>query len=97
MSEYPYNTQRWLRVRKRQLIREPLCRACRLNGLIVAACDVDHVKPIANGGNVFDQANLQSLCKRHHSIKTNNYDKTGKQWDAPALVLGCDIDGKPIG
>jgi 5-methylcytosine-specific restriction enzyme A len=97
MSEYPYNTQRWLRVRKRQLMREPLCCACHAHGLIVVASEVDHVSPIKSGGAVFDPNNLQSLCKRHHSMKTNNDDKTGKQWDAPALVFGCDIDGKPIG
>lgn len=83
-------TQRWLRVRKRQLAREPLCRECG-----APATDVDHVKPRSRGGAPFDPANLQSLCATHHSHKTAAYDKQGRDWSEHAL-RGCDENGNPL-
>lgn len=80
-------TQRWLRVRSRQLAREPLCRECGQ-----PARDVDHITPRSRGGAPFDPANLQSLCATHHSIKTALYDKQGKDWTA----RGCDENGYPL-
>jgi 5-methylcytosine-specific restriction enzyme A len=69
MAEWPYNTARWQRVRRRQLLREPLCRACQVEGVINAASEVDHIERVSVGGAVFDPANMQSLCKQHHSVK----------------------------
>lgn len=37
----------------------------------MAASEVDHITPVASGGDFFDRANLQSLCKPCHSRKTN--------------------------
>jgi len=48
---------------------EPLCRHCKREGRITAAVDVDHIVARRDGGSD-DHDNLQSLCKRHHSIKT---------------------------
>jgi 5-methylcytosine-specific restriction enzyme A len=92
MSKWPYNTQRWLRVRKRQLARELLCRACYADGYVVVAAEVDHITTIANGGQVWSPSNLQSLYSMHHSFKTNNYDAKGKDWSTYA-VRGCNPDG----
>jgi 5-methylcytosine-specific restriction protein A len=46
-------------------------------GRYVKATDVDHIKP-HRGDNVlfWDQSNWQSLCHRHHSVKTRNEDHT---------------------
>jgi 5-methylcytosine-specific restriction endonuclease McrA len=33
---------------------------------------VDHIKRIEDGGSSTDFRNLQSLCKRHHAIKSAN-------------------------
>ena len=33
--------------------------------------EVDHIIEIEDGGEIWDIGNLQSLCKRHHIIKTN--------------------------
>ncbi len=50
-------------------LREPLCRACAGQGLVVAAREVDHIRPLAEGGvHAFD--NLQPLCKPCHTRKT---------------------------
>ena len=60
---------RWQRIRAAHLSREPLCRECSRVGIIEPATDVDHIVPLAMGGtNAAD--NLQSLCHRHHSMKT---------------------------
>src|SRR5262245_32658724 len=93
MSQWPYNTVRWLRVRKRQLIREPLCRVCNAFGLVVVANEVDHVVTVKRGGAVFDPNNLQSLCKTHHSEKTN-CEIRGREWKPSPR--GCNVDGSPI-
>jgi 5-methylcytosine-specific restriction enzyme A len=91
LADWPYNTTRWQRIRKRQLAREPICRACKADGYIVQADQVDHIIPIANNGPVWSPANLQSLCALHPSMKTN-YDMQGKDWDRYS-VRGCNPDG----
>jgi hypothetical protein len=94
-NRWPYNTQRWLRTRKRQLMREPLCCVCSNSyGLIVCANDVDHVAPVTRGGPAFDANNLQSLCKTHHSEKTN-CERSNRPW-TPSGPIGCTVDGAPI-
>jgi 5-methylcytosine-specific restriction protein A len=65
-----YDNRRWRRVRLQHLKDEPLCRHCKAEGLIVAADVVDHIKPLRAGGEKYDDSNLQSLCNKHHSIKT---------------------------
>ena len=50
---------------------EPLCRRCASLGYTTAATLVDHILPIADGGAVLDEENLQSLCIRCHGIKTS--------------------------
>lgn len=67
----------WNKARKRYLETHPLCVECLKAGRYVKATDVDHIKP-HRGDNVlfWDQSNWQSLCHRHHSIKTRNEDHT---------------------
>ena len=64
---------KWRKVRAVILRREPLCRACRSDGLLVVATDVDHILPKSDGGAEM-LSNLQPLCHRHHSIKTARRD-----------------------
>lgn len=64
-------------LRPAQLLREPFCRECAAQGIRTRATVVDHVKPFRGDWGLFiDQANHQSLCKRHHDRKTAR-----EQWD----------------
>lgn len=47
-----------------------MCVMCKAEGVIKQAELVDHIKPIMDGGEVFDWDNLQSLCHSHHNSKT---------------------------
>lgn len=62
-----YRSARWRRLRARVLRDRPWCEhpGCRL-----AATDVDHIIRIEDGGNPWDENNLQPLCHAHHSAKT---------------------------
>jgi 5-methylcytosine-specific restriction endonuclease McrA len=40
-----------------------------------ATAEVDHIIPIDAGGALLDEKNLQGVCKRCHSWKTNNVDR----------------------
>lgn len=65
-----YNRAQWKKVRRQQLIREPLCRECMKDNKITQATVVDHITPRSKGGADYDDDNLQSLCKRCHDRKT---------------------------
>lgn len=94
MAGRVYDTKRWLRVRARQLAREPLCRACLALGRTVEALHVDHRQAIEAGGAPYALENLQSLCAEHHSLKTNAVERRGldlSEWEA----RGCYSDGSP--
>lgn len=56
----------WQKVRRVQLGREPICRACKRQ---MATC-VDHIIPLSQGGERLDYQNLQSLCRGCHAAKT---------------------------
>jgi 5-methylcytosine-specific restriction protein A len=92
MSRF-YDTWRWKRLRRQQLLREPLCRMCASQNSIVVATDADHIKPIADGGTVDDFASLQSLCHAHHSQKTRS-EQTGKT--LTPKTKGASATGMPI-
>lgn len=62
-----YRSARWRRTRRRVLRDEPWCR---WPGCQAAATDVDHIVRIEDGGDPWDDDNLQPLCHRHHSRKT---------------------------
>lgn len=63
--------ERWYRIRRMHLAREPLCRHCGERGRLTPATEVDHILPLRSGGTHADE-NLQSLCKRCHSRKTRS-------------------------
>lgn len=66
-----YNSRRWRGLRRTVLRARPWCEATDCHNL---ATDLDHIVPLrvilANGADPFDLANVQPLCKRHHSEKT---------------------------
>ena len=66
-----YNSARWKYMRAVQLGKEPWCADCLEGGDHVFASEVDHVRPHNGDPKLFfDDGNLQSLCKPHHSAKT---------------------------
>ncbi len=66
-----YATPAWRKARKSWLARYPLCADCGELGLVVAAREVDHIRPHRGDKALFwDRGNWQSLCKPCHSRKT---------------------------
>lgn len=55
--------------RRRRLRAEPLCRDCSAKGIVTAAEVVDHIVPLALGGDDSD-ANTRNLCTACHHIRT---------------------------
>lgn len=56
----------------RFIAEHPLCVECEREGRVVPGYAVDHIVP--HRGNVAllkDWDNLQTLCQRHHAIKSN--------------------------
>lgn len=64
---------RWQKLRVAWLAAGPrLCVECEREGFLVPAEDVDHVVPhCGNAAMLYDWHNLQGLCHRHHSMKSN--------------------------
>jgi hypothetical protein len=82
----PLKSAVWQRLRIVVLADEPLCRACRRQGRVVPATDVDHDD--GNPGNN-DRDNLVALCHSCHSRKTAQ-DHGGK------VSYGCSAQGRPL-
>ena len=72
-----HRSYRWRQLRKSVLAETPLCAAC---GRV--ATDVDHRVPLFKGGEPFDRANLQALCRRCHKRKS-----AGEQSKAPRICV----------
>ncbi len=60
-----YDTESWRNKRDYYLEKNPLCNNCG-----DAATEVDHIVPLRQGGDKWDDGNLQSLCKPCHGKKT---------------------------
>jgi 5-methylcytosine-specific restriction protein A len=83
-------TSAWSRARSHYLRAHPLCVRCEQEGIVAAAAVVDHIvshrlKEAIDSGDeswiakakalFWDSVhNWQSLCKRHHDIKTAKED-----------------------
>ena len=65
-NRHIYNSKRWKMLRRRVLFEQPICAICDKE----LAVDVDHIRPIADGGAPFERANCQGLCRSCHSTKT---------------------------
>ena len=66
---------RWRKARAYYLGQYPLCVMCQQEGHTTAATTVDHI--IAHRGDyilMWDEGNWESLCTRHHSIKSATED-----------------------
>jgi len=67
------------KLRPNQLRNFPYCQICHEKGRLSEAEEVDHIVPIAEGGEPYDPNNLQSLCKRCHVIKTSEENRQRKK------------------
>ena len=85
-----YKLERWRRVRRQQLRKEPLCAMCFERGLITAATVADHVVPHRGDWNLFWTGKLQGLCVACHNGDKQSMDRTGR----PRVTIG--LDGWPI-
>ncbi|TQE93738.1 MAG: HNH endonuclease [Spiribacter salinus] len=90
MAKWPYNSQRWQRLRRQQLGDEPLCRYCMEIGRVTPATVVDHIKRVVDEPDLaFDASNLQSLCTEcHNSVKRSEEERGYRK--------GFDVNGMPL-
>ncbi len=75
-----YWSTAWRSTRAKYLRANPLCVEHQRENKIVAAEEVDHIVPIANGGDPLDWGNLQGLCKSCHSAKTRKENPTAGRY-----------------
>ena len=70
MDEFNRNNS-WFFVRKDVLRRDRYrCSICKKR-FRKAQLDVDHIIPVQIGGKLFEKANLRTLCKECHRLKSN--------------------------
>ena len=63
------NAKQWRRVRVKALERDGW--KCTVEGCgVMRGLEVDHRKPISEGGSMYDLSNLGTLCRWHHRAKT---------------------------
>jgi len=72
-----YASASWRKVRKIKLSINPLCERCQANGRTKAAEEVHHRNAVRDGGDPFDIAFLESLCKSCHSRESAT---SGQRW-----------------
>lgn len=66
-----YASKKWRKYRTALLMRRGgACEACGNVPLFDRELHVDHIRPIAEGGEVYNEANLQVLCIQCHGKKT---------------------------
>lgn len=61
----------WVWLRRQFLIQEPECRVCAARETSRQAKEVDHIRPLRDGGRHHIK-NLQSLCGNCHKEKTKS-------------------------
>lgn len=65
-----YQSRYWKQIRRTHLKMYPLCKLCEDEGITKIANTVDHIIPRGIGGHDYVD-NLQSLCTRHHQMKSS--------------------------
>ena len=64
-----YHSTRWRKLRSSYMMRNPVCEMYKCTQ---PSKYLDHIKPISNGGEIWDEDNLQALCASCNGIKTVN-------------------------
>ena len=81
-----YGTARWQKLRRNQLMAEPLCCMCADEGRVTAATVCDHVEPHKGDEGKFWSGPFQSLCKHCHDRHKQREERTGRR----TKVYGAD-------
>lgn len=81
-----YRSRQWRKCRSEWVKINPLCEHCLAEGKTTPADVVDHIIPYEVDKTLaFDGDNLQSLCYKHHSEKTEQdkkkYPEVYKNYD----------------
>ena len=94
MAIWPYNTQRWQRLRRMKLRVNPLCELCLKQKRIVPAVAVDHIVPVkAPGGEAYPALDwLMSVLR----LMPQPQDTLVEQLGMELPIKGCDIHGYPF-
>lgn len=61
-----YHSAKWLRTREKVLARDPICKVCD----DALSTQVDHIKPLSQGGDPWDIDGLQGICVPCHARKS---------------------------
>lgn len=77
-----------MKLRRKRLYAEPLCRDCKEQGRISVAVTPDHIIPLAQGGTDTDD-NIRCLCRQCH-------DKRTAEQFGYKLKVEIGADGWPI-
>jgi 5-methylcytosine-specific restriction enzyme A len=99
VAAWPYNTQRWQRLRRMKLQVNPLCETClrQQPPRIEPATTVDHLVAVkAPGGEAYPPlSRLRSQCTSCHNRKTRIVEQLGEGLD-DLTIKGCDVYGYPL-
>jgi 5-methylcytosine-specific restriction enzyme A len=87
--DHLYGSARWHRIRKYQLMTNPMCGYCLVKGLAVPATICDHVEPHYGDINKFWGSPFQSLCKECHDAGKRFEEQRGYRPD-------IGLDGYPL-
>ncbi len=66
-----YSSTQWRVFRRMYLRRHPMCIEY---GCGKMATIIDHIKPVNQGGSLYEEDNLQPMCKQCHDKKTATED-----------------------
>ena len=70
-----YRSRAWKAIRRKVFERDGWrCRQCGKAGRL----EVDHIKPVSEGGSKFDMENLRTLCRGCHIELTARFNRNRK-------------------
>ncbi len=90
-----YASTKWRKYRQAILMRRGgQCESCGTIPLFDRELHIDHIRPIAEGGEVYNEANLQILCIQCHGKKTAGERGWGRisKADAPNSTVAFSFD-----
>ena len=79
-----YTSKRWRKLRRAVLRRDAF--RCQLCKKLAGRAEIDHIKPVESGGELWDSDNLQTLCRPCHFKKTASENNTRHEANQPESV-----------